>query len=76
MSKYYQEKYEKRSVNLISKETSVRGEKKYKNQRQAEYHHTLKEESSVRCCAKDMNLGPLVYEASALPIELSFRLKV
>ena len=40
------------------------------------YNHTLKrKKNSVKCRARDWNLGPLVYEVSALPIELSFRMK-
>ena len=43
---------------------------------QAEYHHTLKRKKNfVKCVAQDSNLGPLVYEASVLPTELSFRMK-
>ena len=51
--------------------TSLKSEKKYKNHKQAEYHHTLKRnKNSVKCRAMDSNLGPLVYEASVLPTEL------
>ena len=51
----------------------LKSEKKYKNHGQAEYHHTLKrKKNSVKCRARDSNLGPLVYEASLLPAELSF----
>ena len=56
--------------------TSLKSEKKYKNHKQAEYHHTLKrKKNSVKCHARDSNLEPLVYEASVLPTELSFRMK-
>ena len=49
------------------KKTSLKSEKKYKNHRQAEYHHTLKrKKNSVKCRARDSNLRPLVYEASVL----------
>ena len=36
---------------------------------------TKKKRNSVRCRAWDLNLGPLVYEASVLPTELSFWMK-
>ena len=36
---------------------------------------TKKKKVSISCCARDSNLRPLVYEASVLPIELSFRMK-
>ena len=56
--------------------TSLKSEKKYKNHRQAEYHHTLKMKKTLSSAvARDSNLGPLVYEASVLPTELSFRMK-
>ena len=45
---------------------SLMSEKKYKNHRQAEYHHTLKGRKTLKCRARDSNLGPLVYEASQL----------
>ena len=45
MSKYHSEKYDKGSVYFISKETSLKDRKKYKNHWQVEYHHTLKEEN-------------------------------
>ena len=52
--------------------TSLKSEKEHKNHRQAEYHHTLKGRKTLKCCAQDSNLGPLVYEVHTLPIELSF----
>ena len=55
---------------------SLKSEKKYKNHRQAEYHHALKRKKiSVKCLARDSDLGPLVYEASVLPTKLSFQMK-
>ena len=75
MSKNLHEKYERRSVYLSSKETSLKSGKKYKNHWQVEYPHTLKrKKNSVKCCARESNLGPPVYEVNALPIELSFRM--
>ena len=66
----------RRSVYLSSKETSLKSGKKYKKHWQAVYHHTLKrKKSSVKCRARDSNLGPRVYEVNAQPIELSFRMK-
>ena len=44
MSKYHREKYEKRSIYFIAKETSLKSRKKDKIIWQVEYHHTLKEE--------------------------------
>ena len=76
MSKIIVKKYGKRSIHFISKETSLQTTKKYKNRWQVKYGDTLKEEKSVRCRARDLNLGPLVYEASALSIELSFWMKI
>ena len=55
--------------------TTSKSEKRIKHHRQAKYHHTLKEENSVKCLARDSNLGPLVWEASVLPTELSFQMK-
>ena len=56
--------------------TSLKSEKKYKNRRQAEYHHTLKGRKTLSSGGVgDSNLGPLVYEASVLPTDLSFRMK-
>ena len=76
MSKNQREKYEGRSFYLISKETSLKSGKKYKNHWQGEYHHALKERKYfVKCRARDSNLAPFVYEVSVLPIELSFRMK-
>ena len=76
MNKNQREKYERDLVYLNSKETSFKSGKKYKNYRQAEYHHTLKrKKNSVNGTARDSSLRPLVYEASALPTELSFRMK-
>ena len=37
--------------------------------------YTKRKKNSVMCRAQDSNLGPLVYEASVLPTELSFRMK-
>ena len=60
----------------FEKKTSLKSEKKYKNHKQAEYHHTLKGRKTLSSGgAGDSNLGPLVYEASVLPTELSFRMK-
>ena len=57
-------------------EKNLKSEKKYKNHRQAEYHHTIKrKKNSVKCSARYSNLGPLVYKASMLPTELSLRMK-
>ena len=42
MSKSQREKYERHSVYLNSKETSLKSGKKYKNHWQGEYRHTLK----------------------------------
>ena len=36
---------------------------------------TKRKKNSVKFRAHDLNLGPLVYEASVLPTELSFQLK-
>ena len=64
------------STSVKKKKTALKSEKKYKNRRQAEYHHTLKgKKNSVKWRAGDPNLRPLVYEASVLPTELSFRMK-
>ena len=37
--------------------------------------YTERKKNSVKWGAEDSNLGPLVYEASVLPTELSFRMK-
>ena len=37
--------------------------------------YTERKENSFKWGARDSNLGPLVYEASVLPTELSFRIK-
>ena len=43
-------------VYLNSKETSSRSGKKYKNHRQAKYHHTLKRRKKfVKCRARDLS---------------------
>ena len=64
------------SLPQFEKKASLKSEKKCRNHRQAEYHHTLKrKKNSVKCHARDSNLGPLVYEASVLPTEISFRMK-
>ena len=45
--------------------TSLKSVKKYKNQRQAEYHHTLKRKKNfVKFRARDSNPEPLVCEAT------------
>ena len=76
MSKTSREKYYRCLVHLSSKKASLKSEKKYKNRRQAEHHHTLKGRKTLSSGgAGDSNLGPLVYEASVLPTELSFRMK-
>ena len=76
MGKNQREKCQEHLVYLSSKKkTSVKSEMKYRNHRQVEYHHTLKRENSAKWRAMDSNLGPLVYEASVLPTELSFRMK-
>ena len=55
---------------------TLKSEKKYINRKQAEYRHTLKRRKSLSSGgAGDSNLGPLVYKASVLPTELSFRMK-
>ena len=56
MSKYCNGKYEKRSVYYISKETSLKRRKKYKNHWQVEYHHTGEEEKL--CKLPYMELEP------------------
>ena len=38
--------------------------------------YTKRKKNSVTCHAQDLNLGPLVYEASAISIEVSFRMKI
>ena len=49
------------SLPQLKKKTSLKSEKKYKNHRQAEYHHTLnRKKNSVKCRARDSNLRPLV----------------
>ena len=57
-------------------ETTLKSEKKYNNHKQAEYRHTLKrKKNSAKCRTRDSHMGPLVYEASVLPTEPSFRMK-
>ena len=36
---------------------------------------TKRKKNSIKCRARDSNLGPLVYEVSVLQTELSFRMK-
>ena len=35
-----------------------------------------RKKNSVQCRARDSNLGPRIYEVNALPIELSFQMKL
>ena len=76
MNKNYRKKYYRCLVHLSSKKTSLKSKKKYKNRKQAECYRTKKRKKNfVKWDLGDSNLGPLVYEASVLPTELSFRIK-
>ena len=60
----------------IKKKASLTSEKKCKKSRASRISScTKREKNSVKCHALDSNLRPLVYEASVLPTELSFRIK-
>ena len=63
------------SLPQFEKKNKRKSEMGYEDHTQVEYHHTLKGENSAKWRARDSNLGPLVYEASVLPTELSFRMK-
>ena len=55
--------------------TTLKSEKKIKNHRQAEYRHTLKGRKTLSIPCPRLEPGPLVYEASVLLTEPSFRIK-
>ena len=64
------------SLPQFGKKASLKSEKKYKNQQASRISsYTKKKKISAKCRARDSNLGPLVYEASVLPTELSYRMK-
>ena len=62
-------------TSVREKQAYLKSQRKYTNHRQAEYHCPLKERKTVKYRGWDSNPGPLVYEASVLPTELSFRMK-
>ena len=59
MNNYYREKYERSSVYISLKGTSLKSAKKYKNQWQVGYHCKLKEKNLVRSYERDLYLEPL-----------------
>ena len=73
-SKYYREKYERSTVYFNLKETSLKRINKCKIHWQVECHHQLKEKISLKMSCMRLEHGPLDYEETVLPIELSYQM--
>ena len=64
------------SLPQFKKKTSFKESNEiYKSQASRISSYTKWKKNSVKCRARDSNLRPLIYEASVLPTELSFRMK-
>ena len=74
MSNYYSEKYERSPVYFNLKETSLKRRNRCEIQWEAVTSLLIKRKKFCKCCAWDLNTGPLDYEAKALLLELSYQM--